>query len=174
MQAAALTLGIDSEKMGNGSSSFTQLGGDSLAAIQFAREVDELCGTHLPVSFVLDHSHSMQDIVAKVSSWYACVLHVSWPIGVHLLQALQDILKDLQLPACPHPQPCACHRSPADGQSLRLLTTAAAASCCACWGDKNCSCCHEGTIEPFMRAHYIRAGHNVETLPTVFSRWRTC
>ena len=52
--------------MGDSSASFNQLGGDSLAAIQFAREVDELCGTHPPVSFVLDHSHSMQDIVDKV------------------------------------------------------------------------------------------------------------
>jgi hypothetical protein len=43
------------------------MGGDSLAAIQFAREVDELCGTSLPVSFVLDHSHSMKDIVDKAS-----------------------------------------------------------------------------------------------------------
>ena len=62
----SLTLGIDPAEMGDGSNSFNQLGGDSLAAIQFAREVDDLCGTHLPVSFVLDHSHSMQDIVAKV------------------------------------------------------------------------------------------------------------
>ena len=67
MQAAAVTLGIDPAEMGDGSSSFNQLGGDSLAAIQFAREVDELCGTTLPVSFVLDHSHSMQDIIEKVS-----------------------------------------------------------------------------------------------------------
>ena len=66
LQAAALTLGIDTEELGDGSSSFNQLGGDSLAAIQFAREVDNLCGTTLPVSFVLDHSHSMKDIVEKV------------------------------------------------------------------------------------------------------------
>lgn len=61
-----MTLGIDTGEMGDGSSSFNQLGGDSLAAIQFAREVDNLCGTTLPVSFVLDHSHSMKDIVDKV------------------------------------------------------------------------------------------------------------
>ena len=61
--------------MGDSSASFNQLGGDSLAAIQFAREVDELCGTHLPVSFVLDHSHSMQDIVDKVGSLRHASMH---------------------------------------------------------------------------------------------------
>ena len=70
-----MTLGTDPEELGDGSSSFNQLGGDSLAAIQFAREVDELCGTNLPVSFVLDHSHSMQDIVEKAS----CRLGDTWP-----------------------------------------------------------------------------------------------
>ena len=74
LQAAALTLGIDTSELGDGSSSFNQLGGDSLAAIQFAREVDELCGTTLPVSFVLDHSHSMKDIVEKV-----CIGFLSLP-----------------------------------------------------------------------------------------------
>lgn len=64
--------------MGNGSSSFNQLGGDSLAAIQFAREVDELCGTSLPVSFVLDHSHSMKDIVEKASCHIA---DIALPVG---------------------------------------------------------------------------------------------
>ena len=78
MQAAAVTLGIDPAEMGDGSSSFNQLGGDSLAAIQFAREVDELCGTTLPVSFVLDHSHSMQDIIEKVSCHSS--LHASWAL----------------------------------------------------------------------------------------------
>ncbi len=67
LQAAGLTLGVDTNELGDDSASFNQLGGDSLAAIQFAREVDELCGTTLPVSFVLDHSHSMKDIVEKVS-----------------------------------------------------------------------------------------------------------
>jgi len=66
LQAAGLTLGVDTDELGDDSASFNQLGGDSLAAIQFAREVDELCGTTLPVSFVLDHSHSMKDIVEKV------------------------------------------------------------------------------------------------------------
>ena len=61
-----MTLGVEFLEMGAGSSSFTQLGGDSLAAIQFARRVDELCGTHLPVSFVLDHSHTMADVAMKV------------------------------------------------------------------------------------------------------------
>ena len=81
-QAASITLGIDPEEMGDSSTSFNQLGGDSLAAIQFAREVDELCGTHLPVSFVLDHSHSMQDIVEKVSRqahMHACT-HAPWAL----------------------------------------------------------------------------------------------
>ena len=68
--------------MGDGSSSFTQLGGDSLAAIQFAREVDDLCGTHLPVSFVLDHSHSMRDVVVKVGPLGVCVIHISWAFGI--------------------------------------------------------------------------------------------
>lgn len=58
--------------MGDCSASFNQLGGDSLAAIQFTREVDELCGTTLPVSFVLDHSHSMKDIVEKVDHLPLC------------------------------------------------------------------------------------------------------
>lgn len=66
VQAASLTLEVDASELGDNSSSFNQLGGDSLAAIQFAREVDELCGTTLPVSFVLDHSHTMKDIVEKV------------------------------------------------------------------------------------------------------------
>ena len=74
-QAASVTLGIDPEEMGDSSASFNQLGGDSLAAIQFAREVDELCGTHLPVSFVLDHSHSIQDIVDKVGSLRHASMH---------------------------------------------------------------------------------------------------
>ena len=67
--------------MGDSSSSFTQLGGDSLAAIQFARRVDDLCGTHLPVSFVLDHSHSMADIVKKVYLPRVCVTHLSQPLS---------------------------------------------------------------------------------------------
>ncbi len=76
LQAAALTLGIDTEEMGDCSASFNQLGGDSLAAIQFTREVDELCGTTLPVSFVLDHSHSMKDIVEKVDYLTLCAAHL--------------------------------------------------------------------------------------------------
>lgn len=77
LQAAALTLGIDTEELGDGSSSFNQLGGDSLAAIQFAREVDNLCGTTLPVSFVLDHSHSMKDIVEKVClGAHLCMVYI--------------------------------------------------------------------------------------------------
>ena len=49
-----------------GGRSFGQLGGDSLAAIQFARYVGELCGVNLPVSFVLDHSHSLDAITSHV------------------------------------------------------------------------------------------------------------
>ena len=74
-----MTLRTEVLEMGNGSSSFTQLGSDSLAAIQFARRVDELCGT-LPVSFVLDHSHNMADIVKKVCLPDAGVLHVAHPL----------------------------------------------------------------------------------------------
>lgn len=81
-QAAALTLGVELLEMGDGSSSFTQLGGDSLAAIQFARRVDDLCGTHLPVSFVLDHSHSMADVVKKVCRPCRCVTQLTYPLSV--------------------------------------------------------------------------------------------
>lgn len=55
-----------------GSRSFAQLGGDSLAAIQFARYVGELCGVNLPVSFVLDHSHSLQAIADRVQQLVRC------------------------------------------------------------------------------------------------------
>ncbi len=58
----------DSDMAGVEGRSFGQLGGDSLAAIQFARYVSELCGVNLPVSFVLDHSHSLQAIIDRVSS----------------------------------------------------------------------------------------------------------
>ena len=60
-----LTLGVGESDVGDAEASFGQLGGDSLAAIQFAREVSELCGVSLPVSFVLDHSHSLRDITEK-------------------------------------------------------------------------------------------------------------
>ncbi|BDA50881.1 Carboxylic acid reductase [Coccomyxa sp. Obi] len=66
-QALEVTLGLADEDMVDiGSRSFAQLGGDSLAAIQFARYVGELCGVNLPVSFVLDHSHSLQAIADRV------------------------------------------------------------------------------------------------------------
>ena len=62
-----VTLGLANEDMTDVSArSFGQLGGDSLAAIQFARHVSELCGVNLPVSFVLDHSHSLQAITEHV------------------------------------------------------------------------------------------------------------
>ncbi len=68
-QALEVTLGLDDADMaGVEGRSFGQLGGDSLAAIQFARYVSELCGVNLPVSFVLDHSHSLQDIINKVTT----------------------------------------------------------------------------------------------------------
>jgi acyl carrier protein len=66
-QALEVTLGLTDEDMaGVEARSFGQLGGDSLAAIQFARYVSELCGINMPVSFVLDHSHSLLDIIDKV------------------------------------------------------------------------------------------------------------
>jgi len=93
LQAAALTLGIDTEEMGDCSASFNQLGGDSLAAIQFTREVDELCGTTLPVSFVLDHSHSMKDIVEKVDSLTLCAALVYVLTSArHLQSAVASVL----------------------------------------------------------------------------------
>lgn len=67
VQALEVTLGLADEDMADiGGRSFAQLGGDSLAAIQFARHVSELCGVNLPVSFVLDHSHSLQAITEHV------------------------------------------------------------------------------------------------------------
>jgi fatty acid CoA ligase FadD9 len=65
-QAVELTLGLSEADLAEGDdASFAQLGGDSLAAIQFARSIDELCGVPLPVSFVLDHSNSLAGITAK-------------------------------------------------------------------------------------------------------------
>ena len=67
MQALEVTLGLADEDMVDVSSrSFGQLGGDSLAAIQFARHVSELCGVNLQVPYVLDHSHSLQAITDHV------------------------------------------------------------------------------------------------------------
>ncbi len=61
-----LTLGLSEADLAQGDdASFAQLGGDSLAAIQFARSIDDLCGVPLPVSFVLDHSNSLAGITAK-------------------------------------------------------------------------------------------------------------
>ena len=68
-----VTLGLDEEDVaGTEGRSFAQLGGDSLAAIQFARSVGELCGVNLPVSFVLDHSHSLGAIAAHVQELVRC------------------------------------------------------------------------------------------------------
>ena len=66
-QALEVTLGLaDGDMTGVSGRSFAQLGGDSLAAVQFARHVSELCGVNLPVSYVLDHSHSLQAIIDHV------------------------------------------------------------------------------------------------------------
>ena len=66
-----LTLGLSEADLAKGDdASFAQLGGDSLAAIQFARAIDDLCGVPLPVSFVLDHSNSLAAITAKARGRY--------------------------------------------------------------------------------------------------------
>ena len=65
MQALEATLGIDNIEEERSQQSFMQLGGDSLAATQFTRQVNDLCGVSIPVSFVLDHSTSLSDVVAK-------------------------------------------------------------------------------------------------------------
>ena len=65
-QAVELTLGLsEADLEGAGGSSFGALGGDSLAAIQFARAIDDLCGVPLPVSFVLGRTNSLDAITAK-------------------------------------------------------------------------------------------------------------
>jgi hypothetical protein len=70
-----VTLGLDDADMADvDGRSFGQLGGDSLAAIQFARAVSELCGVNLPVSFVLDHSHSLGAITAHVQGLVRCAV----------------------------------------------------------------------------------------------------
>jgi hypothetical protein len=65
LQAAATVLGLPEAGLGDAGSSFRQLGGDSLASIQFGRALEELTGAALPVPFILDHSHSLRDIVAE-------------------------------------------------------------------------------------------------------------
>ena len=67
-QAAEVILGICAADLGDCDTSFVQLGGDSLAAIQFTREVNDACGVDMPVSFVLDHSHTLTAIITKVSA----------------------------------------------------------------------------------------------------------
>ena len=67
VQALEVTLGLaDGDMTDVSGRSFAQLGGDSLAAVQFARHVSELCGVNLPVSYALDHSHSLQAIIDHV------------------------------------------------------------------------------------------------------------
>lgn len=79
-----MTLGLDDSDMaGVEQRSFGQLGGDSLAAIQFARYVSELSGVNLPVSFVLDHSHSLQAIIDKVTALVRCGLDAA-PLHLHV------------------------------------------------------------------------------------------
>ncbi len=71
-QAVELTLGLSEADLAHSEeASFAQLGGDSLAAIQFARAIDDLCGVPLPVSFVLDHSNTLAAITAKVRTCIA-------------------------------------------------------------------------------------------------------
>ena len=73
-QAVELTLGLSEADLASGDdASFAQLGGDSLAAIQFARTIDELCGVPLPVSFVLDHSNSLAAITAKARGSHSVI-----------------------------------------------------------------------------------------------------
>lgn len=73
MAPRQVTLGLDdADVAGSEGRSFAQLGGDSLAAIQFARSVGELCGVSLPVSFVLDHSHSLGAITSHVQELVRC------------------------------------------------------------------------------------------------------
>ena len=68
-----LTLGLSEADLNSSEhSSFGALGGDSLAAIQFARAIDDLCGVPLPVSFVLDQNNTLSAIIAKASIGYAC------------------------------------------------------------------------------------------------------
>ena len=71
MQALEATLGIDHIEEERSQQSFMQLGGDSLAATQFTRQVNDLCGVSIPVSFVLGHSTSLSDVIAKVCLWHA-------------------------------------------------------------------------------------------------------
>ena len=70
-----------------------------MAAIQFARHVDELCGTHLPVSFVLDHSHSLQSVVDKVAPQTCCHMYRRRALIIicHRVQGLLGLLKVVSL-----------------------------------------------------------------------------
>ena len=84
-QALEVTLGTEpagveegtaeeEESLGDlGERSWAALGGDSLAAIQFARRVSEACGVSLPVSYVLDKSRTLDGIASHVQALVRCV-----------------------------------------------------------------------------------------------------
>ncbi|BDA45159.1 Carboxylic acid reductase [Coccomyxa sp. Obi] len=61
---ASAASGNDADSMGG--RNWAQLGGDSMAAVQFARRVSNACGVNLPASFVLDKSHTVDSIIARV------------------------------------------------------------------------------------------------------------
>ena len=91
-QALEVTLGTEpagveeEESLGDlGERSWAQLGGDSLAAIQFARRISEACGVNLPVSYVLDKSRTLGAIATHVQSLVRCVLFY------HILPALAHL-----------------------------------------------------------------------------------
>lgn len=43
-----------------------------MAAVQFARRVSNACGVNLPASFVLDKSHTVESIIARVEALVRC------------------------------------------------------------------------------------------------------
>ena len=64
----------EEESLGDlGERTWAQLGGDSLAAIQFARRVSEACGVSLPVSYVLDKSRTLGAVAEHVQALVRCV-----------------------------------------------------------------------------------------------------
>ena len=67
-QAAAAVLGLGEGEVG-WSLSFRQLGGDSLAAARFAQRLEQLTGAAVPVSALLDHSHTLAAVAAQVAPW---------------------------------------------------------------------------------------------------------
>ena len=89
-QAVELTLGLSEADLARSEeASFAQLGGDSLAAIQFARGIDDLCGVPLPVSFVLDHSNSLAAITAKARAGCMGAMELCWRLTESLINMLR-------------------------------------------------------------------------------------